>query len=133
MPSIIFHGGKMTIESRTVLVTEVKENADGSATISFDFTEQEREALFRAGVIEAIKAGVKKAEPYNPEKATKFDNKSIELTWDQIDSIVVSELKEAYERNTDENNDFDIELLNSFDKVLKYFMSASDYDDWKAK
>jgi HEAT repeat protein len=126
----------MKNKSRTVEMTQFKENPDGSATVTFDFDEEEKEALFRAGVIDAIKAGIKNAEPYNPQKTTKFDNRTIELTWDQIDSIVVSELKESYLRTkaaVDNEIDDDRELLQSLDRVLSHFMAPSEYDEWKTK
>jgi hypothetical protein len=124
----------MQNKSRSVEMTQFKENADGSATVQFDFSEEEKEAMFRAGVIEAIKAGITKAEPYNPQKTTKFDNRTVELAWDQIDSIVLTELKAAYAMTKGDgttNLDIDHELLQSLDNVLKYYMPSSDYEEWK--
>lgn len=126
----------MQNKSRSVEMTQFKENPDGSATVTFDFDEEEKEALFRAGVIDAIKAGIKTAEPYNPQKTTKFDNRTVDLTWSQIDSIVVSELKESYLRTkaaVDNEIDDDRELLQSLDKVLKHFMTPIKYDEWKTE
>lgn len=62
---------------------------------------------------------------------------TIELECEQIDAIVVGELKHAYEINlkcTKDEGGFDIdpdgELANALKVVLQYFMSKYDYDDW---
>lgn len=121
-------------------VNKIKENNDGSATYTFDFTEEEQLALFRAGVIQAIKAGVKEAKQYDPEKESKTYTRSVELTWDQIDSIVVEELQAAYRHNmtpdTDEGGqelEVDENLLTALSTVLEYFMPAHEYNEWRLK
>jgi hypothetical protein len=40
-------------------VTLIRENPDGSADFSFVMTEEEKEALLRFGILEAIKNGIK--------------------------------------------------------------------------
>ena len=63
--------------------------------------------------------------------------KTINLTWEQIDAIVVAELQDAYRLNVtptrDEagiNIDPDGELAKALEVVLQYFMSQQDYDEW---
>lgn len=58
--------------------------------------------------------------------------KYIALEYEQIDSIVVSELQEAYEMNLDPelNNQ---KLLNAIETVLDYYMASMDFADWKLK
>lgn len=58
--------------------------------------------------------------------------KYIALEYEQIDSIVVSELQEAYEMNLDPelNNQ---KLLDAIETVLDYYMASMDFADWKLK
>ena len=63
--------------------------------------------------------------------------KTIEMTLDQIDAIIIEELKEAHELNwrqdTDEGGQYiepDHELLTSIEKVLEYYMSPTEYMKW---
>lgn len=58
--------------------------------------------------------------------------KYIALEYEQIDSIVVSELQEAYEMNLDPelNNR---KLLDAIETVLDYYMASMDFADWKLK
>ena len=135
MQFITIHGGDM---SKTVDMTEFKDNPDGSATVTFDFSPEEIVALFRQGTITALKEGIKNAEAYNPEKTTKFQNKSVELGWDTLERLVIDELKEAYETNRKSTIDeggyrinVDEELLKSISVVLEYFMPAADYKQWR--
>ena len=64
--------------------------------------------------------------------------KTIEMTWEQIDAIVINELKDAHERNLyldrDEGGnliDPDWALLEALEKVLGYFMPYDEYQVWK--
>jgi hypothetical protein len=68
----------------------------------------------------------------------KLLTKSFEMTWDQIDAIVVGELKDSYERSLtlekDESGQYidpDWELLDALEKVLAHFMPMSEYEVWK--
>lgn len=63
---------------------------------------------------------------------------TFEMTWDQVDAIVISELQEAYRLNVLPNYDEgghdmgpDHELVSSIETVLQYFMSKEDYEHWK--
>jgi hypothetical protein len=64
---------------------------------------------------------------------------TFEMEWDQVDAIVISELKDAYERNrypekiecSDDYIEPDDKLLSSIETVLEYFMPASDFGKWK--
>lgn len=40
----------------------IKENEDGSASYSFDLTDEEAESLLRHGILEAIKAGIREGD-----------------------------------------------------------------------
>jgi|GEM_PF-4843636 len=65
---------------------------------------------------------------------------TIQLTLDQIDDIVVEELKCAYEMNmhgskidcSDDVIEPDYGLLEAIKKVLMYYMLPSEYDEWEA-
>lgn len=84
------------------------------------------------GVIHAIKGGLKEAKQYDPEFQSKFNTKHVELTWDQIDSIVIGELKGCYETQMEHDPESrDYELIHALDVVLKYYMHFSDYNEWK--
>lgn len=116
-------------DKRTVDMTEFTEHADGSATVKFDFTEQEITALFRQGVIKALTDGIINAVAYDPEKTTKFNNKTIDLSWDQLEQIVVGELQEAY-RNNLNSNFYDEKLDDAIKVLLNYYMAPSEYQEW---
>lgn len=45
----------------------IKENPDGSAVYTFDFTPEEQLDLLRLGIITAIKAGIEEAKKLDPE------------------------------------------------------------------
>lgn len=120
------------MESRTVEIKEVKVNDDGSATTLFDFTAEEVLAFYRAGVIQAMKNGIKEAEQYSPTRPSKFSTKQFQLTWDQLDHVVTSELKDCYETQIEHDAEGrDYELIHALNVVLKYYMDHSDYDEWK--
>jgi hypothetical protein len=51
------------------------------------------------------------------------------LTYEQIDLIVVNELKEAYKINA-ECTYQDSELLDAIELLLGYFMPVRDFNDW---
>ena len=54
----------------------------------------------------------------------------IPLTYDQIDSIIIDELKETYKINSD-SAFRDDELLTSIELILKYYMTIQDFEEWK--
>ena len=63
---------------------------------------------------------------------------SFEMTDDQVDAIIIHELKEAYRMNsygnTDEggfNSGPDEEFLSAIEMVLEYFMSPGEFTSWK--
>ena len=64
--------------------------------------------------------------------------KLIELSYETIDDIVITELQEAYIMNakpdkvdcSDDVIEPDLELLQAFDKVLDYFMDKEQRDNW---
>lgn len=45
----------------------VRENEDGSAVFTFEFTPEHKDALLRFGIIAAIKAGIEEAKKYHPD------------------------------------------------------------------
>ena len=64
--------------------------------------------------------------------------KTIELLQEQIEAIIVEDLKEAYEMNMHSERDeggfilgLDGDLLQSLDTVLQYYMAPSEYRKWK--
>lgn len=64
----------------------------------------------------------------------------VKLVAQQIESIVVNELKFAYELNSEPNRidcsdmviDPDQNLLDSIKRVLCYYMTRDDYEQWEA-
>lgn len=63
---------------------------------------------------------------------------TIKLTYDMVDHIVITELKDIYDRNlipnTDEGGwpmDQDMKLLEAVDVLLAYIMPPSEYEEWK--
>jgi hypothetical protein len=63
----------------------------------------------------------------------------ITLSPDQIDDIIVNELKDAYSLEmipnkidcSDDVIDPDFQLLDAIEKVLSYYLSSSDFLKWK--
>lgn len=62
---------------------------------------------------------------------------TFEMTWDQVDAVVIKELQGAYERECYPGRDEggqdvepDFHLLNSIETVLAYFMPKSEYRAW---
>lgn len=111
-------------KSRSCEVVEYKENPDGSATVQFDFTEEEIQSFFRAGVLEALKRGIEQAaslDPNGPRRNTTFD-----LTWDQIDSIMTNELQDMHQRNLDDSR-----ISDAVEVILEYIMPSSEFERWK--
>ena len=56
----------------------IRENGDGSADYSFDMTDEERQALMRWAIIEALKRGV--------EEGKKLQAKEINESNDSLDN-----------------------------------------------
>jgi hypothetical protein len=61
-----------------------------------------------------------------------------EMTWDQVDAIVIEELQEAYRMNSLINYDEggvdigpDEQLLQSIKVVLQYSMPSAEYEAWE--
>ena len=61
-----------------------------------------------------------------------------EMTWDQVDAIVIEELQEAYRMNSLINYDEggvdigpDEQLRESLKLVLQYFMPSAEYEAWE--
>ena len=47
----------------------VKEHEDGSATYTFDMSDEERLALLQLGIITALKAGIEEGRKYDAERS----------------------------------------------------------------
>ncbi|HET8687457.1 MAG TPA: hypothetical protein VFM18_12455 [Methanosarcina sp.] len=65
--------------------------------------------------------------------------KALHLTYDQIDTIVIEELQEAYQMNLVANKDegggeipVDMRLLCALELVLRYYMTGSQTKEWEA-
>jgi hypothetical protein len=62
--------------------------------------------------------------------------KFVEIPWEMIDQIVVDELKQGLEMNLvyanleEDRNEYDSELVSAIKKVMTYYMTKSDYDDY---
>jgi Tfp pilus assembly PilM family ATPase len=54
--------------------------------------------------------------------------RTIELNYEQVDSIVKEELLEAYKENLKET--YSDEILDALEIVLQYYMSPSEYFEW---
>jgi hypothetical protein len=54
--------------------------------------------------------------------------KMIELTGDQIDSIIVEDLQEEYKSNLEDPASS--EILDALEVVLAYYMKPSEYSVW---
>lgn len=54
---------------------------------------------------------------------------TFEMEWEQVDAIIIAELKDAYARNSGENRDD--ELCRSIENVLQYFMYPTDFENWQ--
>lgn len=54
---------------------------------------------------------------------------TIELSIDDLNRIVVSDLKDAFSWNLD-NQEAETELLNAIEVLLQYYMSPSEYSEW---
>ena len=52
-------------------VNLIRENPDGSAVYSFDFTSEEVESLIRLGILTAIKNGIEEAKKLDPDYEEK--------------------------------------------------------------
>jgi hypothetical protein len=48
----------------------VKEHEDGSATYSFDMSDEERLALIQLGIVTALKAGIEEGKKYDDVEAS---------------------------------------------------------------
>ena len=54
---------------------------------------------------------------------------TIELSIEDINQIVVSDLKDAFSWNLD-NQEAETELMNAIEVVLQYYMNPSEYTEW---
>jgi hypothetical protein len=111
-------------DKRSVDVVKVEERTDGSATVEFDFTPEEVNALFRAGVIEALQRGIDSARQYDPTIPPR--KQTFTLVDEQLDDIIVEELKRVYTDNVDQTPKF----ADAAKTLLSYFLSSSDFNRW---
>lgn len=58
--------------------------------------------------------------------------KTIDLTYDQIDAILIGELQECYSMLS-ENKELYSSLLDSIDAVLRHYMPYEEYLEWRDK
>lgn len=121
------------MENRNVDVLEMIDNPDGTATVKFDFTEEEISHFFRLGVIEAIKNGIKEAQLYNPNADLRKCKHTFDMTWDQVDAVIIKELQSTYNSSHGDDCEYYTNLRQSLDTVLKHFMPAEDYENWKSE
>jgi hypothetical protein len=54
---------------------------------------------------------------------------TIELSIEDINQIVVCDLKDAFSWNLD-NQEAETELMNAIEVVLQYYMNPSEYTEW---
>ena len=54
---------------------------------------------------------------------------TIELSIDDINKIVVSDLKDAFNWHLD-SEESEHELMNAIEVILSYYMKPSDYSEW---
>lgn len=54
---------------------------------------------------------------------------TVEISSDDINQIVVSDLKDAFSWNLD-NQEAETELMNAIEVVLQYYMKPSEYKEW---
>lgn len=66
--------------------------------------------------------------------------KTFEMTWEQVDALIVEELQDAYETclNVDKDEggfylDPDWKLLEAIERVLEYYLSKTEFDKWMQK
>ena len=60
-------------------LTLVKEHPDGSATYTFDMTDDERLQLLNLGIITALKNGIEEGKKYEPREHTSGTEGTAEL------------------------------------------------------
>jgi hypothetical protein len=58
----------------------VKEYEDGSATYTFDMSDEERDSLMRFAIIEALKKGIEEGNKYTPPESEDESNDGLENT-----------------------------------------------------
>ena len=58
----------------------VKEYEDGSATYTFDMSDEERDSLMRFAIIEALKKGIEEGMKYTPLESEDESNDGLENT-----------------------------------------------------
>ena len=110
-------------------VSLMEEHEDGSATFSFDMTNDEKEKLIEIGILAGIKKGIEIEKGF----------RTIELTPEQIDSIVIEDIKRAYRYaiNHRLTHPEDIAYYEEFKKalelVLKHYMVKVEAEDWIEK
>ena len=60
----------MSQEQQPINVELLRENEDGSAVYTFEFTPEQQQALLRLGIMTAIKMGIEEAKPFHPDYNT---------------------------------------------------------------
>ena len=61
-------------------VTLIRENPDGSASYTFDMTDDERLQLLNLGIITALKLGIEEGKKYDDSQASMGDTGSGEVS-----------------------------------------------------
>lgn len=107
-------------------VTLIEEHEDGSATYNFDMSENERTEIIKIGILAGLEKGIE------VEKSSR----SVQLTPEQIDAIVVEDMKRAYRYAVKPNltHPEDIAYYKKYKKaialILKHYMVRAEAEDW---
>jgi hypothetical protein len=56
---------------QTANVELLRENPDGSAVYTFEFSQEHQEALLRLGIMRALELGIEEAKQYHPDYQTE--------------------------------------------------------------
>ena len=104
------------------LTTDIKENADGSATINFDLTDEELLSFMRLGITRALEAGLKESDTYTEDSI--FSMRYVKLHGEQTQQIMLDELRHMYMAAPDY-------VRGAICTVAKYTLSADDYEAWE--
>jgi hypothetical protein len=112
----------------------VKENEDGSADCTIDMDKDAMQVLINFGFVTMLSKSIEEGKLYTPEYANKEkkDNKLVPMNDDQINDIVVENLKETFEtqfKSLSSHKDdivFQHQVKEACKVLLSYYMIPSE-------
>lgn len=102
-------------------VTTIQEHEDGSATVHFDFSQDQLEALMRGGMAQALERGISEGRQYDPDNPCGPGY--VKLTEEQLCEYTKFFLNRVYQSAP-------TEIQLAIYLIMDYISSREEFEEW---